>query len=1011
MWSMTRSRRLLLRALFTTVLLLTTTSIADAQETASIAGTVVDEQTAQPISSAQVFIPGIDQGALTDQSGRYVLIEVPAGTHTLSVQRIGYRSTELAVTLVAGQSLEQDIQISQEALALDEIIVTGTAGGTQRRAIGNSVASVTASDITQTSQINSVQDLLTGQAPGLDFAVSAGNIGAGSPIRVRGVSSLELGQQPLIYVDGVRVNNATDAGPFLGNGAASGGEVSVLEDFSPDEIESIEIIKGPAAATLYGTEASAGVIQIITKKGVQGAPQFSLSVSQGANYLSDPSGKLGTQWGISPTGELIEGFEGYPNIYEYETEVLGNDPLQYGRAQSYSLDVRGGTETVRYFLSGGWQDDEGIVDYNFNERLNLRGNIGVTLSSALALDVSTGFLSGLTGFAQQLTEPGGIWDAMMWAQPELKDTDRRGFMRYTPEELATVEATREYERFTGSATLTHRMGDRLTQRLIVGMDRASDENQVLVPRHQLGTASAFGGIGLGDVQLSRPINKEVTFDYAASLNYGLSDALRFTTSVGAQYYSSELNQINGHGSVLASPALRSIEGTTRVDIGQLFVQNKSMGVYFQQQLSWNDRIFLTGAVRADDNSAFGSDFDAAIYPKVSGTWLISEEGFWNIPLVSTLRLRSALGQAGRQPATFDAVTLYEPKTGRGGNPAMIPANLGNPNVGPEVGTELEVGFDYGLLEDRISGDFTYFHQWTTEALANLPLLPSLGFSGTEAVNLGQLNNWGWEATVQARLVERPSWALDMGLSGDHSYNKIVDLGGRLPTFELKEGLPFPAVASDVIVSAEFDEFGDPVNVMCDAGTGRLGLERGGPTVPCAETAGYELLLGPAFSPYNFSVDASLYLLGRSLQLFAMAAGEHGAWRESTVVWCRFAGCFTNTRASLAQDDPIYVEGVVFQQRHPYDQTLIRAFDASFWKLRRVGARYEVPNRWIANTGASRASISISGTNLWTIWQKTKELSGAPVVDPEFAGIESVTDTDLGMMPPLSGFSVRFDVSF
>src|SRR5690606_23138580 len=374
----TRRRRMRWSAALAASLLLCVTAWADAaaQETGSISGRVTDAQTAQPISAAQVFIPALNAGALTDQEGRYTVVNVPAGSHTLTVQRIGYRNAEVAVTVPAGGSARQDIQISEEALALNEIIVTGTPGGTQRRAIGNSVTTVSAAALAATAQINSVQDLLEAQAPGLDFAVAPGNVGAGSPIRIRGVSSLELDQQPLIYVDGVRVNNETQAGPFLGNGSSGGGEVSVLEDFHPDEIESIEIIKGPAAATLYGTEASAGVIQIITKKGTQGAPQFNLSVSRGANYLANPSKKLGTQWGITPAGELKQGLGGYPNLYEYEKYALGNDPRQYGPTQSYNLSVRGGTESVRYFLSGTWQDDEGIVDYNYNQRLNLRGNIG-----------------------------------------------------------------------------------------------------------------------------------------------------------------------------------------------------------------------------------------------------------------------------------------------------------------------------------------------------------------------------------------------------------------------------------------------------------------------------------------------------------------------------------------------------------------------------------------------------------------------------------------------------------
>src|SRR5690606_22893761 len=366
-----------------------------------------------------------------------------------------------------------------------------------------------------------------------------------------------------------------------------------------------------------------------------------------------------------------------------------------------------------------------------------------------------------------------------------------------------------------------------------------------------------------------------------------------------------------------------------VDLGQLFVQNKSLGIYVQQQLNVRDRLFLTAAARADDNSAFGADFNAAIYPKISGAWVLSEEPFWNVPWLNSLRLRAALGQAGRQPATFGAITLYEPLPGRGGNPAMVPGTVGNPNVGPEVATELEAGIDFALLNDRISGEFTYFHQWVRDALANPPLLRSMGFSGTEAAKQGQLNNWGWEARLLARVVERRGWALELGFSGDHVYNRIVDMGGRLPTFDLQRGLPYPAVTSDIIVSAEFDEFGNPTNALCDAGRGEHPRRPGGPAVPCEQTAGYELLLGPAFSPYTFTAKASLYLFGRRLHLYALAGGEHGAWRESTLIWCRFSGCFTNTRLSLAQDDPVYMEGQVYQERHPWDRTTTRTFAASF----------------------------------------------------------------------------------
>jgi len=339
-------------------------------------------------------------------------------------------------------------------------------------------------------------------------------------------------------------------------------------------------------------------------------------------------------------------------------------------------------------------------------------------------------------------------------------------------------------------------------------------------------------------------------------------------------------------------------------------------------------------------------------------------------------------------------------------------SIGNADVGPEIGTELEVGFDYALLDDRVSGEFTWFHQWTREALARLPLLPSEGFSGSEAANVAQLNNWGWEATMDAQLFQRAGWGLEMNLSASHDMNKIISLGGRPPTPSVQEGIPYPVQTSDVLLSAKLDENGKPVDLMCDGGTGKTGVERGGPPVPCSPD-GNPVVLGPDFPVYTVSAAPTLSLLGRKLQLFALAEGNFGQWVRSTDIWCRYAGCFTNTRVSLALDDPVYVAGQVFQN-HPYDRTLVGQFDASFIKLRRIGVRYQLPGGWVQGFGADRASISISGSNMWTIWQRTKQASsGVPIIDPEFTGARTgnLGDSDLGRMPPLSSFAVRMDVSF
>ncbi|MQA90835.1 MAG: TonB-dependent receptor plug domain-containing protein, partial [Gemmatimonas sp.] len=576
----------------------------------TVAGRVLDSETLQPLAAAQVSIAELNIGVLTQQNGRFILTNVPAGSHTVNVQRIGYRAASEAVTVVADQSVEVDFSIAQEALALDEIIVTGTPGGTQRRAIGNVVSRVDASAVTERQPVANMQELLGSRAPGLDFMRASGNLGTGSQIRIRGVNSMELGSQPLIYVDGIRVDNSTSKGPNL---SLRGSMSSALDEINPDDIATIEVIKGPAAATLYGTEASAGVVQIITKKGQTGAPQFNLTVNQGTNFMMDPAGKLGVQWACRVSDRPCPESELYSfNIYENERATRG-DVFQNGHNQGYSLSVRGGTDAIRYYLSGDWDDQVGILDWNTDDRRSIRANVGVLITEGLNLDVSTGYVTGNTRYLEGTDESGDVWDQLMWAQGNFLDSPSRGYLNYTPEQLSTIETTRDYRRFTGSATLTHTPFEWLTQRLIVGTDYSSDENQSLIPRHPDGANGTFRSLSEGHIEVGRPMNTEFTFDYSASAQYGLA-GVGLTSSFGAQYYTTEYNEIESTGMVFASPAIRSIEGATSTLTSQSFEQNKSLGFFVQQEAAINDRIYLTGAVRLDDNSAFGSEFDAAIYP-------------------------------------------------------------------------------------------------------------------------------------------------------------------------------------------------------------------------------------------------------------------------------------------------------------------------------------------------------------------------------------------------------------
>jgi len=587
-----------------------------------------------------------------------------------------------------------------------------------------------------------------------------------------------------------------------------------------------------------------------------------------------------------------------------------------------------------------------------------------------------------------------------------------GFQERFPYAYEGTDVSREYTRFTGSMTATHNYGDWLNQRLTFGLDRGSSVNTEFIPGE-----SDFPNAPRGSLEYGRPINSNVTFDYALSANYDVTGSLGTTTSFGAQYYSSFDEDVTNSGRGFPTTFQTVIDQTEFADRQVDFssIENKSLGFYVQEELSWEDRIFLTGAVRADDNSAFGSEFDLQYYPKVSGSWVISEESFFNVDLINNLRLRAAWGESGRQPGTFASQTLYGTYLGPDGN-GLTPTTAGNPDIGPEVSSEIEVGFDVAILDQRVSAEFTYYDQTTTDLLVNQSLAPSTGLTGSRQANLGEMSNNGWEASINARIVEQDNVAFDLALSGDYTTNEIVSLGEDiLPTGNFQIGWPFPNVATEYyIVDAQLNDAGtavDPATIMCDLGkpavSGGPNIMRGGDTGHCSEYNEEGLLLGPAYPNYSVSISPTLTLF-QDLQVFALAEGRYGRWSASIDAnyACRY---YRNCLKGIQRDDPFFLAGT----SNYIDDRYNGRYLADFWRMRQIGMRYNMPQNLVNRLGADRASISLSGNNLFTIWQRTEtDLAGNPIYDPEYAiNGNDPSATALWEMPSIASFDATLRVTF
>jgi TonB-linked SusC/RagA family outer membrane protein len=993
---------------------------------ATISGRVTDQVAGLPIAGARVGLVGTAIASQTNAEGRYRLADVRPGQVTLRVSAIGYGTVNRPITLAAGEDHVEDVALTLQPYSLDEIVVTAT-GEQAKREVGNVINRIQVDSLVDTRPISNMNDLLGAHAPGVD--VLAGNLsGSGSRVRIRGTNSLSLNNEPLYIIDGVRMvadNNSSSIG-------IGGTNPSRINDINPEEIESIEVIKGPSAAALYGTAASTGVIVIRTKRGRPGPARWNVYAEQGFINDFNRYPDAYRAWRTTPTPstptnsvqciltQVAAGTCAQDSVTRYNLfDDREATPNATGYRNQYGLNVSGGSDVASYFVSGEYENEvsqlrmppfaqdsvlriRSVNEVPFEQlrpnglqRVSVRANLEAHTSQELDLAFSTGFISSSQRLPQTDNNTTGLLSNALGG-PGFRDA-RFGYRAFTPNEFFAETVNQDINRFIGSATANWRPIRWLAARATGGVDYTNRRDSDLCRRDE---CVNFGTIKTGFKEDNRTNFFNYTLDASATGTFQLTSTVSSRTTVGFQYVKTSFDR-NGAFAEDLSPGFTTLDAGAITDVSEVTDVSKTVGGFIEEHVGFRDRLFVTGALRVDDNSAFGQSFKAVYYPKLSVSYVISDEPYfpeWRF--LNSLRLRAAIGASGLAPGSTDALRFWQPGIARienSDNPVIVYSALGNPNLKPERAKELEIGGEAVLFNSRLSLDFTYYNKRTSDALIARTLPVSAGVSVTRFENLGAVVNRGVEMLASGRIVNGPNFGFDLTINAAYNTNFIADMGRDPET-----GKPIPPIIGTTVQQRA----GYPINgwwqqpyTFSDVdGNGIITANE----IVVADSAQFAGYANPRWEvTYTTGVD-----LFKRLHIVGLFDHKSGYYQLNGTDRIRCESRL-NCRGLVDPNAPLWEQARVVALRETPSRTQWGFIEkATFIRLREVGATYDFPDSWARAARLSRLSLTVAGRNVW----KTTGWSG---MDPEANYFEGATGvvSNFQTAPPPTTWTFRLNVGF
>ena len=912
-----------------------------AAQTGVVSGSVTEASTGRALQQVRVQIVGNERAiAATDASGRFIIRDVPAGAATLLAAQIGFRPEARSITISGGDTVKIDLRLSQSAVELQQIVVTGTGGAVEKRQVGASIGEVDVAKLAEQIAIPDVGRMLSAKVTGLRATTVGGGVGTGQDIRIRGTASFSLNQRPAIYLDGVRVDGRATEWFNSGACCSFGGGASTdrLGDLNPNDIERVEVLKGAAAATLYGSEATNGVIQIFTRKGRTGEQrtQWNAGLSTGFEELRHNL----------PTTQFprFKGPDGTVALDANETMI------EKGPYYGVDLSAQGGTGRGTYFASTAVSKQTGSIQPNDQLKASLRLNLSFAPNDKWTVEPRSAYVRDRINELQA----GNNWTALLGnalnGDPTTATKDRPYGEAWVPvKDIKSMTTQSDVDRWTGGLTINNIIRPELSHRFTFGVDAVNDHKSRFFPY-----AGSFGPAGVtnGQANLGTRNYKTYTVDYLAQWNYKLPWNVTSNLSVGGQGFWDIESLLTAVGNSFPGPGVSSISSSATTQSGEQYTKTVNLGFLAQDRFDIADQLFFTAGFRIDGNSAFGKDYGYQTYPKFDVSYDMSRAGF--LPeFISAGRVRAAYGQAGKMPGPFDSFTSYAATPVFAADVGIVPLNPGNADLRPEKSTEIEFGLEVGLFKDRLGFEGSIYQQETNDAIVQKANPPSAGFTTARSVNLGAIENNGWEASVNFQAYNSAKYDWAIGLKADGNKNEITDLGGvTLGGNNFRLNYPIGGVWDRKPTGFSVQRTGtDPTLGDCTQ------LSYGCPVTTRSDTVVY---FGPGLPTSNFGLTNS-FRFG-AFTLYGLISMERGAWfgNGDRAYRIRQGGSDEWLGALGPNGERTFKSDSIKQ----YASIINYVDKRNNVRLRELSIAWNVPAHLSGSVGAGQTSISLSGQNVW-----------------------------------------------